>query len=160
MDSSRGRRKPNRLAGFDYASARWYFVTICTAGKKHVLGSVADNGLVRLSVAGRIVAQCIEELPEFFPGLQVDRWVVMPNHLHLLLYLAPTSLGAHSRTLSDVIGRLKSVSARRILASEYWPGGPVWQRSFHDHIVRPNEDLAALRHYIASNPTRWATRGP
>ena len=151
-------RRSTRLPGYDYGMSGWYFVTICVSARRQVLGVVTAKGEVRLSDAGAMVAACIADLPKVFPRAQVDRWVILPDHLHLLLYLRDVTREVERHNLSTIIGWLKAESTRRIHAASTALPGSLWQRSFHDHIVRPYDDLASFRYYITRNPARWAAR--
>jgi putative transposase len=142
-------RKSLRLADFDYTSDCLYLVTVCTLGRRCVLGSVEDES-IRLSRLGRVVGAQIEALPARL-RVGVDAYVVMPNHVHALV-----DLGARTRArqasplrLGTVVGSFKSGSSRVARRS-------LWQRGYHDHIVRDERDLERIREYIATNPIRWA----
>ena len=150
-------RKPLRLKEFDYSSPGAYFITICTRERRCVLSDIAvGEGLappaVQLTAIGKIVEQQVLLLPARFSMLMVDRYVIMPNHIHLLLTLSePNSGGASpSPTITDMVGALKSQTSRMSGAA------PLWQRSFFDHIVRNESDHRQITEYIAANPARWA----
>jgi putative transposase len=139
-------RKHPRLRGFDYASEGLYFVTFCTQYRRCILGQVEDEA-VRLSDPGLIVWSQIEQLPIRL-GVHVDAFVVMPNHVHVILGLRGRARQASPLRLGAVVGALKAGSSRLARQS-------LWQRGYHDHIVRDEQDLERLRTYIASNPARW-----
>ena len=92
-------RRNLRLTGYDYAQAGAYFVTICTQGRECLFGDVADNEM-HLSDAGKMVSQWLMELPNKFPSLVVDSYVVMPNHMHIILRILDTgyTCGTPGRT--------------------------------------------------------------
>ena len=170
-------RRSIRLQGYDYAQAGIYFVTICTHRKKCLLGSVA-NDRVALSALGEIVRECWMRIPEHFPRVKLDAFVVMPNHLHGVLVLHRTTAShraqhaaplqptrntdlqsepnVKSGTLSAVIRSFKSAVSKR--AHREWPGTPssTWQRNYYEHIIRNGGDLDQIRRYIRNNPQRWA----
>jgi len=79
-------RRSIRLPGYDYSQPGGYFVTICTRDRECVLGEVAD-GQVRLSPLGQIAAGCLADLPSHFQDVELDEWVVMPNHIHAILVI-------------------------------------------------------------------------
>ncbi len=153
-------RKRTRLEAYDYATPGAYFVTICTHEKRCILSDIAAVGeglappAVSLSTIGRIVEEQLSDLPRRFPSVSVDRYVIMPNHVHLLLSLSESTGGASpSPTLTDVICVLKSMTTR--LSSSCLGAAPLWQRSFHDHVVRGQRDYDEIWKYIEANPARW-----
>ena len=163
-------RKPNRLKNFDYSTPGACFITVCIRDKWCILSRIAPpygadvgEGLappaVSLTAAGSIVEQIIAHLPERFAGLAVDRYVIMPNHIHLLLTIQDVSGGASpsptvKTDVNAVIGTLKSLTTRR------WHQAGCdqasWQRSFYDHIVRNESEYHEIAAYIDANPARWA----
>jgi len=177
-------RKPNRLPGYDYSTPGYYFVTSNIWDRREILGTIHD-GIMQLSPCGDIVLACWTDLPNHYRNIRLDEFVVMPNHIHGLIQLtdpidvtadAPVREGLRpSPTIHPVtehLRALKSFSARAINAwgkggSKTLPhvprphglglGIPVWQRGFHDTIVRTNLDLDNIREYIRNNPTKWET---
>ena len=103
-----------------------------------------------------MTAAAWNDLPKHFPGLLLDAFVVMPNHVHGILFLTPTASGAPPRhRLGEIVRAFKAYSARRINARRNTPGCSVWQRNYHERIVRDEEELARIRRYIAENPAAW-----
>lgn len=152
-------RKSPRLKDYDYAQAGAYFVTICTYGREYVFGEVVD-GVMQLNAFGDIAQNCWDDLPQHYPHIELDLFVVMPNHVHGIVVLHSDVVGEGFKPsldigLSEVIRGFKTFSARRINAMRDTSGIPVWQRSFHDHIIRNERELDTLRRYIDQNPQRW-----
>lgn len=152
----RGRRHP-RLRNFDYASPAAYFVTACVRDRMCVLGSVA-GGIVRPSALGRLVAACWRRLPLHHEAVEVDAFVVMPNHVHGIVILPERA--TQVSPLPVVVGAFKACATRAA-------GRPLWQRGYHDRVIRDERELTAIRQYIADNPAAWeadrenpARRGP
>jgi putative transposase len=118
-----------------------------------VLGTIrgAESLLSRFGEAVRVSWQ---ELPDFYSDIQLDEMVIMPNHLHGIIVLAPTS---HLRktTLSRVVRTLKSRSARRINEIRGVLGVPVWQRGYYERVIRDDDEMKNVREYIRNNPLRW-----
>lgn len=149
-------RRSIRLREWDYATPGAYAVTLCTYGRAHLFGKVAD-GKIELSDTGRMI-QCVWlGLPEHLPGLQPDSFVIMPNHIHAIVLLG-TAGQAEGRgqspartSLSDLVRRFKTLTTR--LCGR----GRLWQRNDYEHIVRNDEDLIHARRYIEENVARWAT---
>ena len=155
-------RRSIRLRHYDYRSSGVYFITICAAKKAFIFGDVRDDG-VWLSHAGRIVDACWREIPVHFPHVELDDFVVMPNHLHGILSLERAThasllrnRGPRAGSVGAVVGSFKSAAAKKINAIHRTASGRVWQRNYVERVVRNDEELRAYRQYIADNPLRWA----
>jgi REP element-mobilizing transposase RayT len=151
---------------YDYALPGAYFVTICTHGRACLFGAVND-GRMELNGPGKMVACQWLALAERFPGLIVDAFVLMPNHLHGILFLeADTGGGERQRApgraaLGDIVGAFKSISAmlyRRGTGESRWPPlrESLWQRNYYEHVIRDERALSRLRQYIVDNPAQWS----
>lgn len=150
------KRKQNRLANYDYSTANAYFVTICTVDRKNlfwndvgaVIGRPED---IPLTALGEIVRQRIADIPNHYPMICVDHFVIMPNHIHLLLQIKADHNGRPmaAPTISTLINQTKGAISKQI-------GFSVWQKGFHDHIVRGERDYMEIWNYIETNPCRWA----
>ena len=169
-----------RCPNWDYASNGYYFVTICTRNRQCFFGNV-NAGKMQLSDIGVIVAQEWHKTPQIRPNVQLDEWVVMPNHFHGIIIIknpletfrrvetfrrnvssinnenAPNDNQNKSRlkpnSLGSIIGQFKSVCTKQI-----WKMGFTdfrWQTRFHDHIIRDEESLYRIRQYIINNPQKW-----
>jgi putative transposase len=163
-DAKSPRRKRLRLPGYDYSTAGGYFVTICAHNHKLVFGSIHD-GIVNLNAAGRIIEKHWNELPYHYASVVLDSFVVMPNHVHGVLFLRPPdempadgkSGAGHrtARTLGDVIRSFKKFSAREVNKQRGTTGQPLWQRNYYERVIRDQEELRMIRQYIQDNPIRW-----
>lgn len=155
MQRGDARRSP-RLVGYDYNQPGLYFVTMCTYGREPTLGE-AEVGAIRLSSAGVVVQLTWEQLPDRFPGLELDAFVIMPNHIHGVVTLGsgPDMPSVEPPSLNQVIRAFKSISGIAGNAALGRIGQPFWQRSYHDRIIRNERELALIRAYIADNPTCW-----
>jgi putative transposase len=147
----RSRRAP-RLSGFDYSAEGAYFLTICAHRRQQVFARCEDDEL-RITSAGRVLERCWAEIPNHFPSVEVDVFVVMPNHVHGVLCLVGVDRVA---TLPVVVGSLKSAAAGEINALRGTPGARVWQRGYHERIVRDEDELEAIRRYVLDNPAAWS----
>jgi len=145
-------RKPLRLPGFDYRDEGPYFVTVCTWRRRWILGSVRDK-VLHPTPAGVVVEEEWRRLPIRFGGLQLDAFTLMPNHVHGILAFETNAFTNPS--LSTVVGAWKSAATLRIDRMPGRPRGAVWQRGFHDHIIRSQGSQDALRAYIRDNPRNW-----
>ena len=147
-------RKPTRLKGYDYSTPSAYFVTVCTKDKRCVLSDIVGEGLCalpvnKLTTIGNEVERCIEYIGENYPGVRIDKYVIMPNHIHMIIVL--DNAGGHGNPpLQNIIGQLKSYTTNKY-------GKPLWQRSFHDHIIRGEKDYLKIWEYIDTNVLKWKT---
>ncbi len=239
MDDDAPRRRSARLRDFDYSKAGCYLITVCTVGRRRLLGRVR-SGKMELSEFGRIVAGSWEELPSHFPRVSLDAWVVMPDHFHGIVLIdtplpttcdvppltratrasplqpswsvppveathaspqqndanaicrgdacvarcAPAPVGSNvprhtasaaprfpttaestgprgpaRGSLGAIVGSFKSATSRRINIARASPGQPVWQRGYHDRVIRSVDGLDEVRSYISANPSKWAASG-
>lgn len=149
-----------RMDGHDYSYPGYYFVTICTHNRQHLLGNVLNETL-HLSPAGKMVNDQIPCIEKRFENAVVDSEIVMSNHVHMLIGLAVrTDDEGGLDNLSDVVRWIKNSTAARFstgVKTAGWPryDGRVWQKGFHDHIVRNDQQLQILRRYIATNVESW-----
>jgi len=158
------RRNTLRLRDFDYRTPGYYFVTIGTYQHLPMFGEVNDARM-HLNSLGEIVKECWLLIPHKTDYIEVDRFVIMPNHLHGIVHImdsAPAldaeplpTAHAQARSLSVVIRTFKAGVTR--IANQQWqdPPAKVWQRSFYDRIIRNEESLDAVRSYIDNNPMVW-----
>lgn len=172
-------RKRTRLKEFDYNTCGAYFITVCTQERRCILGSIggSDNvqtvgegsPLPNLTGYGKITEDIIKEIAKKYPSVLVDSYVIMPNHIHLVLILLdaennmgnpygrgdPNGRGNPSPTVSDVVGWFKYRATKRINELRNSPGEKVFQRSFYDHIIRNEKDYNEITKYISDNPINW-----
>ena len=149
------KRKPNRLKNYDYSQPNAYFITICTKNKEtlfweHVGASIARPEKVCLSPYGRIVEEAISNIQTVYPAISVDNYVIMPNHIHLLLQIRTDENGRAmlAPTISIVIQQMKGYVSKRI-------GSSIWQKLFHDHVIRDEAGYLKIWNYIEGNPSKW-----
>ena len=169
-------RQSLRLRWFDYSQAGFYFVTIDTYKGEHAFGSVKD-GKMYLSPVGLKAQYEWQKLPEKHPGVAIDDYVIMPNHIHGIVVIygglnienVPERFRAQRRawletyhpelqdykapSLDKIIGQFKGAASHLIHSS----GAPnfAWHRSFHDDILNTKRDVYYVRRYILSNPEVW-----
>ena len=156
-DPQKHHRRSVRLKEYDYSQVGAYFVTICTRDRALFF----ENEGVRT-----IVEQCWLGIPDHFPTVQLDGWVIMPNHLHGIMVIvdcrgtacrAPTGKFGNPTlgSLPTIIRSFKSAVSKRINTLRDTPGAPVWQSNYHEHVIRSEEDLNRARQYILDNPLQW-----
>ena len=168
-------RKQNRLKTYDYSQNGAYFITICTRDRRKILSSIVGPPLpgwplpqtsrdihsgVSLLPYGVIAEKYICQLDAFYPHLSVDRYVIMPDHIHFLISVqhpdghpgrgVPTE---RNSLIAQFVGTFK-----RFCNREY--GENIWQARYYDHIIRNQQDYNAVWEYIENNPAKWAeTKG-
>ena len=148
----RPRRRSLRLPGYDYSQAGAYFVTACTQNRVVLFGEIID-GDVRLNEMGTIVQQTWDDLPTHYHGIDLDAFIVMPNHVHGIIILADESARRHA--IPEIVRGFKTFSARRV-NERAGKSGVLWQRGYYEHVIRNEKALDRIRAYIANNPARWA----
>lgn len=168
-------RKNNRLKGYNYSSNGAYFITVCVKNRHELLGKIAVGSdalgapSVELSDNGKIVFKEIEETPSHYEGVQVDKFIVMPNHIHMIIFIhgeCTQGYGDDKISMSiveDGVPRASRPTALipRIIAmlkkkTQKSVGFDFWQTSYHDHIIRNEEDYQNHLCYIDENPIKWA----
>ncbi len=164
-DLNKHHRRSIRLRGYNYATPRAYFVTVCVYGWRCLFGAVVDGDLV-LNDAGRMVRAIWDALPGRFPALAPDSAVIMPNHFHAIVVIAgiallPERAATAQPTLGVIVGAFKSLTTNayiRGVQDQNWEpfDQRLWQRNYYEHIVRDDNDLANIHDYIQHNPARWA----
>ncbi len=156
-----------RLKGWDYRNPGYYFVTIVTKGRVPYFGKVEGDD-VRLSAIGEIAAQCWAENPQHHAGIELDEWVIMPNHAHGIIVIVETGVAVvetlqcnvstksvispKTGSLSVAVRSFKSAVTKLAHNAGHEFG---WQERFWDHIIRDEEELNRIRNYIRANPSNW-----
>ena len=137
-------RKSPRIPNYDYSNPNYYFITICTHQRKCIFGTPKQ-----LNQFGEIAKKHIQNLQNHYVDVRVDQFVVMPNHIHMILIL-----GAENRAnIETIIAQYKAGVSREIRKIKY--GINIWQRSFHDHVIRDRESYLNIWKYIEGNPLCW-----
>jgi len=156
------RRKTQRLKEYDYSSSGSYFVTICTKDRKELLSQilvgddVLDVPKNTLTNYGEIANRHLLNMSDFYDNIKIDKFVIMPNHIHLLIQISETNksvgLSGTSAPTKSLIAQFIS-TFKRFCNKEY--NENIWQRSYHDHIIRGKEDYDKIWEYIDTNVLRW-----
>ena len=178
------KRRSIRLGGYDYSQAGAYFITICAQNRHCLFGNITE-GAMALNDAGRAVADCWLQIPHHFPHVELDEWVVMPNHIHCIVIIvgannySPVQLNndlplqsnhdpslqsnhdsppqKHPTGTARTIGSM--VRGFKIGVTKWYRqrsvSSKIWQRNYWDHIIRNESELNRIRRYILDNPMQW-----
>ena len=138
------------MKDYDYSQEGYYFITICTHFKAHMLSEVTGN-TTKLTAAGAIVQSIWDAIPRHFDDVQIDAFVVMPNHVHGILHLTRSG----SSSVPGIVQTFKSISTRRIHNVRSKRDESIWQRNYYERIIRTERELALTRLYIVLNPLLW-----
>ena len=148
------KRKPTRLKGYDYSTAGAYFITICVKDRKQLLSKIVgdDAHIVpknELSSYGLVCDTYINNINIKYENVAVDKYVIMPNHIHLIIFLHGTMRASSAtKNIENIIRSFKTMVTKEI-------GNSIWQRSYHDHIIRGETDYQKIWEYIDTNVIRW-----
>jgi len=146
------KRKQMRLRGYDYSQNGAYFITICVKGKHEILSTI-DVGarIARPTEIGEKVEFALQQINEKYPTVTLDKYVIMPNHIHMILAITQTDSDGRAMrapTISTVINQFKGFVTKQI-------GESIWQKLFHDRIIRDEEEYLKICKYIEENPETW-----
>ena len=177
-------RRSIRLKGYDYSQAGLYFITICTQDKLHLFGEITNDEMI-LNDAGITIEKWWNKLKNKFPNIELDEFVVMPNHFHGIIQINntnPIPVGADLRVCHDNTGELdvgehikgehtgsplhtmiqwfKTMSTNdyiRNVKNNHWPpfNKKLWQRNYYEHIIRNEKSYLHISEYIRTNPLKW-----
>ena len=167
-------RKSIRLTDFNYSNTGYYYITICVKGMRLLLSNEPDKeGYAHpsLSAIGEIVEKAIENIPNIYESISIDKYVIMPNHIHMIMSienesrsamcaptmecgcetLATTAEGGRAMRaprISTVVNQMKGYVTKQI-------GYYIWQKLYYDHVIRDEADYRRIWQYIDENPARW-----
>ena len=168
-----GGRRSIRLPEYDYSQDGAYFVTICTQNKEHLFGEIASGKMI-LNDAGRMIDMWWQELPKHFVPVQIDQYVIMPNHVHGVIVIvgvdrcvdprktAEIKKGEHvGSPLPHIVQWYKTMTTNEYIkgvkTNRWRPfARRLWQRNYYEHVIRNEYDLNEIRKYIIENPLKWA----
>lgn len=150
-------RKPNRISGYDYSQNGAYFITICTQDRRKILSYIVGDGSPVPKPYGMIAEEIIHQIQDKYQAVSVDNYIVMPDHIHLLLRIDwDLGTGDPSPTLGNIIGWYKYQVTKQINTKFDRQGEKVFQRSYYDHVIRNQQDYDEVWEYIENNPRKWA----
>ncbi|MCL2375325.1 MAG: transposase [Firmicutes bacterium] len=174
------KRKINRLSEYDYSQNGSYFITICAYEKAHIFGDIVgagnvcrpndtscndnlhtnsvyatvgagtDRPKIILSDIGQIIDNSINKIPNIYTLYTLDKYTIMPNHVHLILTIDSSNSGRSmpAPTISQVIEQFKSYTVKQAQK-------PIWQKGFYDHIIRDEKSYQTKWNYIDTNTDFW-----
>ena len=149
------KRKDIRIKEYDYSTPGAYFVTICTKNRAQILWETVGADIIRpqdvsLSVVGKIVEQGVLQISNHYDHIAVDKFCIMPNHVHLILVIQNNEDGRmiSAPTVSTVVGSMKRWVSKQI-------GRSIWQKSFYEHGIRNQQDYDEIWEYIENNPMKY-----
>ncbi len=149
------RRRSLRVHDYDYTRPGAYFVTICTHRRARLFGRIVEDAM-HPNAFGKIVGETWQALPSHYPNVELDAFVIMPNHVHGILVLdSDTTTLPKRHGLPEVIRAFKTFSSRRINRRRGGSSRHVWQRDYYEHVIRLEDSLSDIREYIETNPPRW-----
>ncbi len=151
-------RKNIRLGNYNYSQSSIYFITICTHNRMKVLSKIVGCGfhatpLIKLTSIGNCIEETIQYINEHYINVTIDKYVIIPNHIHLLVNV--DSGGCGNPPLPSVIGQLKSDTTKLFNDIEQTNNLILWQRNYHNHIIREECDYQNVWNYIDTNPLKW-----
>ena len=155
------KRKNIRLNGYDYSQNGAYFLTVCTDNREHLLSEVVvGQGLCscRLTDIDTLIECEIKKIPERFSNVCIEKYVIMPNHIHMIVVLKQRqeqSPCPTNPTIDGIICAYKSITTKLCNVTDNMPGRKIWQFRYHDHIVRSDDDYQKIWQYIDENPAKW-----
>ena len=150
-------RKPTRLKDYDYGKDGYYFITICTKDRQNILSEIVGEGfpLPQLTTYGKIAEKYILSVNRKYPNINTEKYVVMPNHIHIIFSVNNDGRGDPSPTIVNAVGWLKYSITKQINQIYGSVGNKIFQRSFHDRIIRGEKDYLEICEYIENNPQKW-----
>ena len=157
------KRKPTRLKNFNYSQNGYYFITICTHNKQKILCDIVGDGAfdvpkIKLTDIGKFAKQELLNVEKHYDNINIDKFVIMPNHIHLIIKITEriNPFPTIKYDISNIIGKFKAAVTRNVgNAFMHSEKNRIWQTSFHDHIIRGENDYLKIWNYIDTNPQKW-----
>ncbi len=156
------KRKHPRLKAYDYSQDGCYFVTLCTENKLPLLSRInrsqspIEDTIINLTAIGHIIEGELLSLPNRYPNVSINKYVIMPTHLHVIIRLDGNMMNDSIHpTLMDIICAFKSITTRLSNQRDHVTGRKIWQTSFYEKVIRDDKSHEALWKYIESNPIKW-----
>lgn len=141
-------RKNLRIKGYDYSLEGYYFITICTKDRECILSKISkcrgEHCSSELTKEGITVKQYIEKMKSIYKNIEIDEYIIMPNHIHMILIINKRG----NNSISQIIQQLKGIITKKL-------GYSIWQKLFYEHIIRNDKEYLMIKKYIIDNPYNW-----
>ena len=137
-------RKNIRLKYYNYAEQGMYFITLCTKNRLELLGKIKDENTIELTKEGKIAEHYLVEIENIFDNIIIDEYVVMPNHIHMIIQINNT----FNIPLSRLIKQYKMCVSKKL-------GYSIWQKLYYDHVIRTDKEYIIVKQYIQNNIRNW-----
>lgn len=154
-------RKDIRLKDYDYSQSGYYFITICTQDRKMILSNIVGGGFhaaphIELNLIGEEVIKTIDFINNQYFNGYICKYIIMPNHVHLIIVLHDSHLGGHGNPpLHKIVGQLKSYTNKKYNDINKTKDLILWQRNYYEHIIRNGREYQEIWQYIETNPLKW-----
>ncbi|MCI8832801.1 MAG: transposase [Clostridia bacterium] len=140
MENKLPTRKRLRIIEYDYSKEGMYFITICIKDRLELLGRIKDINYIELTQEGTIVKESIKQIEKRYINVEIDEYVIMPNHIHMILAVNNKT----KVTISRMIKQYKAYVSKKV-------GYAIWQKSFYEHIIRNEKEYIKIKNYIQNN---------
>ena len=137
-------RKKIRLENYDYSEENMYFITICIKDRVEMLGKIVKENEIGLTKEGNVAKHNINKIEEIYDNIIIDEYIIMPNHIHILLLIK----NRNGITISKIVKHYKTNISRELTYS-------IWQKSFYEHIIRNEKEYLKTKEYIKNNIVNW-----
>lgn len=144
MKNNLPKRKELRLKDYDYSKKGMYFLTICVKDRIEILGKIINENRIELSNEGNIAKQSIEQIEQKYTGIIIDEYIIMPNHIHMIIIVDKEN----NITISRLIKQYKMYVSKEVKYG-------FWQKSFYEHIIRNEKEYIKISEYIQNNVRNW-----
>ncbi|MFD1256287.1 transposase [Mucilaginibacter terrae] len=160
------RTKSFRRLFWDYGSHGLYFITICTHERNHYFGEIeqqnSESPLLQEKEIATIAKQNWLTIPQYHNYIELDEFVIMPNHIHGILFVNKpgkttwnlNQFGAQSQNIASVIRGYKASVKKYATLNKI---DFAWQSKYHDRVIRDENEYQNIRNYIYNNPANWAS---
>jgi putative transposase len=155
------KKKNIRLKNYDYSKAGYYFITICTSKRLNLLSNIVGCGLnttplTELKQIGTEIIRSIEFISNQYQNVSIDAYIIMPNHIHLIIVLQENKLdGQKTPPIHKIVGQLKSFTNKKYNEINKTKCLILWQRNYYEHIIRNEKEYESIYEYIETNPFKW-----
>ena len=166
-DPEQHHRRSLRLQGYDYSRSGSYFITLCTYKRQPVFGKIS-NGIMQHSPLGEVAAECWQAIPAHYPDVELDAWIIMPDHIHGIIHIrtqpttprSPRRIHQYQQTIPRSVGCI--VRGFKIGVTKWarhnTPIYRLWHHNFHERIIRNDTALHRIQRYIINNPRAYERR--